>query len=740
MNLIIVESPTKAKTISKFLGKEYKIESSFGHIRDLPKSKMGIDIENDFTPQYVIPTKARKTVTSLKKLAEKSDSVILASDEDREGEAIAWHLIEAMKLKSDKIQRIVFHEITKEAILEALDNPRKLDQNLVDAQQARRVLDRLVGYELSPFLWRKVAKGLSAGRVQSVATRLIVEREREIQAFKKEEYWSLTAKLTDEQKENKFSADLYKIKRKTFKKLELTKEKVEKIKKELETSQYKVEKIEKKEIQKNPPTPFTTSTLQQAANRMLGFSAKQTMMVAQKLYEQGFITYMRTDSLNLSNKFLNESQAWLKTNLGKEYSLDKSRVFKSKSKNAQEAHEAVRPTEVNNTPDNLKGKLDNNQERLYRLIWQRAVASQMPTAKLAATTINVEAKNDKDEYILRASGQILIFPGYLKIYPEKTKEQELPELTEGQKLLLDKLQADQHFTNPPARYSDAGLVKELEKHGIGRPSTYAPTIATIITRNYVERDEKKKLKPTDIAFVVIDLLINHFSNIVDYKFTAKLEDDLDLIAEGKKKWPPVINNFYSDFHDNLENKYQEIQKSEIMPEEKSNEKCDKCGADMIIKTGRYGKFLACSAFPDCKNIKGMNGNGKNGDKEVSEEMKELQEKYKNEICDKCDAEMAVKTGKYGPFLACTGYPKCKNIKNITAKGEKELDIDCPACDEGKIVKKFSRRGAFYACDAYPKCKNAYWGKPTGDKCPDCECLMVNDKEGKVVCSNKGCQG
>jgi len=737
MKLIIVESPTKAKTISKFLGKDYKVESSFGHIRDLPKSKMGIDIENNFVPEYEVPTKAKPTVSNLKKLAAKADTVILASDEDREGEAIAWHLLEALKLKPEQTQRIVFHEITKEAILEALANPSKLDQALVDAQQARRVLDRLVGYELSPFLWKKVARGLSAGRVQSVATRLIIEREREIKAFKSDEYWSLSTELSDENKENNFVADLYKIEGKTYKKLDLGEDKVKEIKTNLEKCSYQVDKIEKKEVSKNPPSPFTTSTLQQTANRMLGFSAKQTMMVAQKLYEQGHITYMRTDSFNLSKKFLTESQEWLKTNLGEEYSLKESRIYKKKSKNAQEAHEAVRPTEAKNTPEDLK--LDNNQTRLYRLIWQRSVASQMPAAKLASTAIDVKASDSDKEYILRANGQMLIFPGYLKVYPEKTKEQELPTLEEKQTILLTDIKTEQHFTKPPARYSDAGLVKELEKHGIGRPSTYAPTIATIIARNYVERDDKKKLAPTDIAFVVIDLLINHFSNIVDYKFTAKLEDDLDSIAEGKKEWPPVIDAFYSDFHENLENKYQEVQKDDIMPEEKSNEKCDKCGAAMIIKTGRYGKFYACSGYPECKNIKGVE-KGEGGKAEVSEEMKELQEKYKGEVCEKCGSEMGVKSGKYGPFLGCTGYPNCKNIKNVAAKGEKELDIDCPACGKGKIVKKFSKRGAFYACNAYPDCKNAYWGKPTGDKCSECESLMVTDKEGHPACSSKDCLG
>ncbi|MFA5109631.1 MAG: type I DNA topoisomerase [Patescibacteria group bacterium] len=738
MSLIIVESPTKAKTIGKFLDKKYQVESSFGHIRDLPKSEMGIDIEHDFTPKYVIPTKAKKIVSGLKAAAKKTTEIILASDEDREGEAIAWHLVKALGLDESKTKRIVFHEITKEAILEALKKPRRIDSNMVDAQQARRILDRLVGYELSPFLWKKVAKGLSAGRVQSVATRLIVEREKEIQNFKVEEYWSLSADFAGDKKEEKFTADLYKIKNKTFNKLSLNEKAAAELKSLLEGAKYEIEKIEKKQVNKNSTAPFTTSTLQQSANRHLGFSAKQTMSVAQKLYEEGYITYMRTDSLNLSPKFLTETQAWLKKNLGAEYVLEGGRVFKNKSKNAQEAHEAIRPTEVNTDPKDLAGKLDKNQERLYRLIWQRAVASQMPAAKLAATTIDVKTTVEKNIYLFRANGQTLIFPGYLKIWPENTKEQELPVLTEKQTVILLNLLTEAHKTNPPARYSDASLVKELEKYGIGRPSTYAPTINTIIVRNYVIRDENKKLKPTSIAFVVVDLLIKHFAQIVDYKFTAKMEDDLDLIADGEKKWQPVIAEFYKEFHDNLQTKYEEINKKDIMPEEKSSEVCDKCGAPMIIKTGRYGKFLACSAFPDCRNIKKMAGeNGDYEKKEPDAKILELEKKYAGEVCDKCGAPMKVRTGKYGPFLACSAYPKCKNIKNIAQPGDGQ-EITCPACGEGKIVKKFSRRGVFYACSAYPKCKNAYWGQPTGEKCPDCDALLVTDKNGEIKCSNKGC--
>lgn len=738
MDLIIVESPTKAKTISKFLDKNYQVESSFGHIRDLPKSEMGVDIENGFTPRYVIPTKAKKTVSTLKAAAKKSDTVILASDEDREGEAIAWHLTQALALDEDKTKRIVFHEITKEAILAALAKPRQIDENMVDAQQARRVLDRLVGYELSPFLWKKVAKGLSAGRVQSVATRLIVEREREIQAFNKEEYWSLTADFSDQSGKDKFSADLYKIRNKTFNKLEIKKDEAAKLKELLAKSTYAIDKIEQKQVNKNPAAPFTTSTLQQSANRHLGFSAKQTMTVAQKLYEEGYITYMRTDSLNLAPKFITEAADWLKNNLGDKYVVTGGRVFKNKSKNAQEAHEAVRPTEVSTTPEMLADKLEKSQERLYRLIWQRAVASQMPAAQLAATVIDVKTEAPAETYIFRANGQVLVFPGYLKVWPEKTKEQELPQVKEGQTVNLLDLRAEEHFTNPPARYSDASLVKELEKYGIGRPSTYAPTINTIIVRNYVTRDENKKLQPTPIAFVVVDLLIKHFAKIVDYAFTAKLEDDLDAIAEGDKKWQPVISDFYGDFHTNLTAKYEEINKQDIMPEEKSTEICDKCGAAMIIKTGRFGKFLACSAYPNCKNIKKYTGaDGGGAPKEPDARVLELEKKYTGEICDKCGSPMKVRVGKYGPFLACSAYPKCKNIKNIAQPGDGQ-EIDCPACGTGKIVKKFSKRGVFYACNNYPNCKNAYWAQPTGEKCPLCKSLLVTDKDGEIKCSDKGC--
>jgi DNA topoisomerase-1 len=499
----------------------------------------------------------------------------------------------------------------------------------------------------------------------------------------------------------------------------------------LELAAYTVEKIEQKKVKKNSPAPFTTSTLQQAANRQLGFSAKQTMTLAQKLYEQGYITYMRTDSLNLSGKFLGEAKKWLGDNLGQEYALAKPQIFKTKSKNAQEAHEAIRPTEVSQTPEILESRLERNSYRLYQLIWNRAVASQMPAAIMSATTIFVSA----GQFGLKASGQTLDFSGYLRIYPEKTSEQELPTVSENDPLTLIKITDEQHFTKAPGRYSDATLVKELEKYGIGRPSTYAPTISTIITRGYVIRDEDKKLAPTEIAFVVIDLLSKHFPEIVDYKFTAKMEDDLDKIASGEEQWIPVIDNFYSGFHENLEKKYTEINKNDIMPEEISQEKCDKCGAPMVIKTGRYGKFLACSAFPECRNIKSMNE--KKQAVASDPKIAELEKKYEKEKCDKCGAPMVIKTGRYGAFLACSAFPKCRNIKNI--KTDDAPEIECPLCHKGKIVKKFSRRGAFYACNNYPACKNAYYGQPTGEICPECGSLMVKDlKTNMIKCSNRSC--
>jgi len=728
MQLIIVESPTKARTISKFLDKNYLVTSSLGHVRDLPKKNLGIEVENNFSPSYEIPDKAKKIINELKSKTKKVKNVILATDEDREGEAIAWHLKHVLKLNENNYSRIVFHEITKEAILKALSNPKTIDQNLVNAQQARRVLDRLVGYKLSPFLYKKVARGLSAGRVQSVAVRLIVEREREIKSYDVKEYWSIIAHL---KKDNDFcQAELTKIKGKTIPKLKLTKELAQEASEELKKAKYKIIDISKKEGSKNSPIPFTTSSLQQAANRLLGYSAKQTMMIAQKLYEQGYITYMRTDSLNLSPNFLEDVKLWLKENKGEKYYLKSPKRFKNKSKGAQEAHEAIRPTKVKNEPKYIESKIDKKFVSLYRLIWQRTVASQMPAAKLMNTSMEIEAKHE-NSYTLKASGQILTFSGYLEIYPEKTKEQILPNWKKDDKLDLEKLDTNQHFTKPPARYSDAGLVKELEKHGIGRPSTYAPTISTIIARNYVDRDEGKRLFPTDIAFIVNDLLVKHFSEIVDYNFTAEMEENLDKVAIGEKNWVPIIEKFYFPFIEKIKIKDKELKKSDIIPEEESEELCDKCGEKMIIKTGRYGKFLACSAYPECRNLKKIKS--ETNPKE-DKELEELQSKHEGKLCDKCDAKMVIKKGRFGPFLACSAFPKCRNIKSI----DDDLNITCPKCNEGKIVKKISKRGPFYACNNYPKCKNAYNSKPSNKKCNDCKSLMIEKKD-ELICSNKNCK-
>ncbi|MFH1171742.1 MAG: type I DNA topoisomerase, partial [bacterium] len=545
-HLVIVESPTKAKTISRFLGREFHVLSSYGHVRDLPKSKMGVDIEHDFAPQYAVPRDSQKHVTALKKAADKADVIYFATDEDREGEAISWHLVELLKPKAGHIKRITFHEITNEAIQEAIKSPRELNLNLVDAQQARRILDRLVGYELSPFLWKKVVKGLSAGRVQSVAVRLIVEREREIQAFTPQEYWTIEGEFSKEDA-HPFGAKLQKIDGKTLDKFALGSEKDAKnILTALDGQQYAVSGIAQRETEKQPLPPFTTSTLQQDANRRLGYSSRQTMVLAQQLYEGielgaegsvGLITYMRTDSLTLSEKFLSEAHETLTKEYGAKYALPSPRRYKTKSKGAQEAHEAIRPSDPRRTPQSLAPYLDARQLKVYTLIWNRALASQMPAAQVTQTSVDILSSDTK--YTFRATGSVIRFDGFLKCYPDSVKENLLPVLQEGDDVRQVSITPLQHFTEPAARYSEAGLIKALEEYGIGRPSTYAPTISTVVDRGYVEREERR-LKPTDIAFLVNDLLVQHFPEIVDYQFTARMEEDLDKIAQGEIAWVPVI--------------------------------------------------------------------------------------------------------------------------------------------------------------------------------------------------------
>jgi DNA topoisomerase-1 len=727
--LVIVESPTKAKTISKFLGKDYVVKSSFGHVRDLPKSKLGVDVENGFVPQYVVSRDKTKTVKELKDIAKKVDTVLFATDEDREGEAISYHLAEVLGIDPKEAKRITFHEITKRAIEEAILHPRALDLKLYDAQQARRVLDRLVGYNLSPFLWRKIARGLSAGRVQSVAVRMIVEREREIQKFVSEEYWSIEGIFSHDKHE--FPGTLHSIEDKKLEKMDLkSKEQVDKIVTDLSNAKYSIKDIEEKETLRAPLPPFTTSTLQQEANHALGFSAKQTMRLAQQLYEGvelgsegsvGLITYMRTDAVNLSTQFLSEANEYVKKSFGKEYQLDSPRFFKNKSKGAQEAHEAIRPTDPHRDPESVKPFLERSQYRLYHLIWRRAVATQMSDAKLKNIRADILSNNN---YLFRSTGQSIIFDGWLKLYPEKIKENFLPEFKIKDSVDCLELKPEQHFTEPPARYSDATLVKSMEEYGIGRPSTYAPTIATIEERGYVERDDKKKLKPKDIAFLVNDLLVEHFSQIVDYQFTAQMEENLDDIAEGKKDWQPIIATFYEPFKENLDTKDKELTKKDLT-EEKTNEICPKCGKPMVIKVGRFGKFFACSGYPECKTTKPL------PDEEKSLPKVELSE----EICNKCGSQMVIKHGRFGPFLGCSNYPDCKNIKAIEIK----TNVACPKCAKGELVeKRTKRRKIFYGCNRYPDCDFALWDKPTGELCPKCKQPLVFGAKGVIKCSSKEC--
>ena len=700
MQLVIVESPTKSKTISKYLGSSFRVLSSYGHIRDLPKSEIGIDIEKDFEPRYIIPLKARKSIKLLKEEAKKADSVILATDEDREGEAIAWHLSQALNLNGNKTyQRIVFHEITKQAIANALKNPRKIEMNLVDAQQARRILDRIVGYKLSPFLWKKVARGLSAGRVQSVAVRLVAEREKEIEKFVPQEYWEIAALLQSRRTEteqirgtdaeNKFTAKLIKKDGKTLEKLAIKNEDAaDKIIKDLKEAEYKVANIEKKEIKRNPLPPFTTSTLQQGAWQRFKWTAKSTMRIAQQLYETGKITYHRTDSLNLSDLSLFAAKKFITENYGKDYWAGFLRKYKTKTKGAQEAHEAIRPSYPNKKPEDLK--LNANQFKLYDLIWRRFISCQMNQAVFDSTTIDIQTKDPAlyrtgdsgAGYVFRATGQMLKFDGFLKVYPIKYKESDLPSLQINELLELLKLDPSQHFTEPPPRYNEATLIKVLEENGIGRPSTYAPTLSTIQERNYIEKDENRRFRPTEIGTVVNDILVNHFPEIVDIGFTASMEKGLDEIAEGKIKWVRVCKEFYGPFEKNLEKKYEEVSKKDIT-EKPTKKKCPKCSAPLLIRLGKFGKFYACSKFPKCRH---------------TESLKE----------------------------------------NI-------LGVKCPKCEKGEITQKRTKKNKiFYGCNQFPKCDFALWDKPIrqaqgeGEKCPKCKSLLIETNRKQVKCSAKDC--
>ena len=683
-DLVIVESPAKAKTIQKYLGSGYEVIASMGHIRDLPKSKMGVDKENDFAPQYTDMKGKEDVIKELKKRAKKCDKVYLATDPDREGEAISWHIAQLLKLDMQDNNRVAFNEITKTGVQAGMSNPHKIDIDLVNAQQARRILDRLVGYELSPFLWKKVKRGLSAGRVQSVAVRLIVDRENEIKKFKPKEYWSIDAKFTAPSSRKVFEASLVAV---DGKKTEIPdKESADKILSRLEDASYIVTAVKKRVTKKQPSPPFITSTLQQEASRKLGFSAKRTMKSAQELYEGvdiqgigavGLITYMRTDSLRISDEAKKSAEDYIRTVYGQKYLPDKPRVFKTKS-NAQDAHEAIRPSTPDLTPERVKSSLSTDQYKLYKLIWERFIASQMANALLDTVSVDIDAQG----CTFRASGYSVKFDGFTVLYVETSdsaeeNKKELPPIQKDDKLKLKSIAGNQHFTQPPARYTEASLIKALEENGIGRPSTYAPTITTITSRQYVEH-EGKSLRPTNLGEVITELMKQHFKKIVDSKFTAEMEHNLDEVEHGNKDWVSTLHEFYDDFSETLRKAETAMEGKRVkVPDEETDVICELCGKNMVIKYSKYGKFLACPGFPDCKNTK----------------------------------------------------------KIVT-----ETEGNCPRCGKKILLKKSKKGRSFYGCEGYPDCNFMTWNVPTSEKCPNCNSTLFikGGKSGKLVCEHEGC--
>ena len=811
--LVIVESPAKAKTIQKYLGKGFSVEASLGHVKDLPKSTLGVDITNDFETDYVVIPGKEKVVAKLKKLAASADAIYLAPDPDREGEAIAAHLADELdengskKKKAKKakkgepeppprIQRVTFNEITKRAVQAAFEHPRAIDQNLVDAQQARRVLDRLVGYQVSPLLWDKVRRGLSAGRVQTVALRLIVEREREIKAFEKKEYWTIDAHLAAS-KPPAFDARFL---GKGEEKIEVPNaEEAEKIRVALERADWIVRSVDKKERRRNAAPPFTTSKLQQDSSRKLRFSVKRTMMIAQRLYEGvelgeegsvGLITYMRSDSTRVAPEAITEVREYIGNEYGPTYLPETPNTFKEK-KEAQGAHEAIRPTSAMRHPDQIKQYLKEDEYKVYKLIWQRFVASQINPAVFDQTTVDIDAKNGGEAFWFRVTGSVLKFDGFLKVYEEskegKDEEDEelkhkLPALEAGQKLTLKELKPEQHFTEPPPRFNEASLVKELEERGIGRPSTYAAILTTIQERQYVQKIGGKFV-PTEIGLVVTDLLVENFQDIFDLQYTARLEEELDEIEEGKEKWQDAMAEFYKKFQKDLKYAAKHMENIKRM-EKPTDEKCEKCGAPlvikwgkhgsfyacstydkddpntctftkenpinlpdldtadvqdtgaaeeycencgrvMVLKRGRFGQFMACTGYPDCKTTRRL------------DQGKKVPDIPLDELCPKCGRNMMIRHGRYGEFTTCSGYPECKYVK------QNYIGVKCPDCKDGDLVEKRARKGnTFYGCGNYPQCKFTSAHKPIAEKCPSCGSEYLVEKNLKagpiIACPNKEC--
>jgi DNA topoisomerase I len=801
--LVIVESPTKAKTIQKYLGPGYEVEASFGHIKDLPKKSLGVDLENDFSTEYVVIPGKEKVIAKLKKLAKSADAIYLAPDPDREGEAIAAHLAEELggdsidgkkkaKAGAKSIRRVSFNEITKRAVQEAFAQPRDIDRNLVDAQQTRRVLDRLVGYQISPLLWDKVRRGLSAGRVQTVALRLIVERERDIKAFVKEEYWTIDANLLGS-KPPQFAARFVGI---GDEKTPIPNgEEAEKLKAALNNADWSVRSVEKRERRRSAAAPFTTSKFQQDASRKLRFSVKRAMMIAQRLYEGielgdegtvGLITYMRTDSTRVSNDALGEVREWIGKEYGKEFLPESPNTYKSK-KDTQDAHEAIRPSSAMRHPDSIKQYLEEDAYKVYKLIWQRFVASQMMPAIFDQTTVDIDANSGGQSYRFRVTGSVLKFEGFLKVYEEAkdTKDEEdealkhkLPALTEGQKLTLKGIDAEQHFTEPPPRYNEASLVKELEERGIGRPSTYAAIISTIQERQYVQKTGGKFI-PTEIGFVVTDLLVENFKDIFDPQYTARLEEELDEIEDGKERWTDALGEFYKKFERELHYAEKHMENVKRM-EKPTDEKCERCGSPLVIKWGKHGSFFACSSY-DKTDPNSCTFTKENPIDLPDLDSADVQETTQEEYCENCGRPMVLKRGRFGQFMACTGYPDCKTTRRldqakkipdipldekcpqcgrnlllrhgrfgefISCSGYPEckwvkqnfIGVKCPQCADGELVEKKARRGNFfYGCSNYPKCEFTSAFKPVAEKCPECGSpylLEKNLKDGVyLVCPN-----
>ncbi len=744
--LVIVESPSKAGTIKGYLGKGYKVMASKGHVRDLPKSTLGVDIENNFEPKYINIRGKGDLIKELKKEAKAADTVYLATDPDREGEAISWHLLKVLGLDEKKTKRVTFNEITKPAVKAAIANPSSIDMKLVESQQTRRVLDRIVGYKLSPVLWKSIRNGLSAGRVQSVVTRMIVDRENEIRAFVPEEYWKIETTLkTSENKTLKasFFGD-------GSGKISITNQKdALKVESLCKDNPFVVKSIKKNVKYRNPSAPFITSTLLQEANRKLGFSSSKTMKTAQELYEgvsvagfgtQGLITYMRTDSLRISDLACEAAKDYIINKFGSEYYPKTKRVYKS-GKDSQDAHEAIRPSDMKYEPNLIKQSLTSEQFKLYKLIWDRFLSSQMESATLDTVSIDIENSG----YIFRSSGYTVRFAGFMSVYEEtreenknsdgseEEKEQRLPEVSEKEALKLKSFDKHQHFTQPPARFNEASLVNAMKEMGIGRPSTYTPTITTIIDRGYVER-EGKSLKPSLLGELATKLMIDYFKSIVDYSFTANMENSLDEVEDGSKNMNKLLSDFYNEFSVMIDKAEKgDIGDKYSLPVEETGIICDKCGAKMVVKSSRFGKFAACPNYPDCRNTKPLDKDGNlRGDGKKEAATKDAPDNIK---CEICGGKMVVKTGRYGQFYACEDYPKCKFTKQLS----KETDVNCPLCG-GKIVIKYGKnRRMFYGCENYPDCDFSTWNVPIKETCPECGGLLLKKKgSDKAECYNKEC--